>query len=171
MWAVKPITVLTGDTTFKPSMTIKKKMIAKHLGKVPSLVIAGEWTSLWNPTHRNLHYRTAVNRKLNKSGTLTKNPCLQQSVLKNIQTKKQKNSPLPLVLSILEVWFFWPFLRICKDVTGDKWVSSSKMVTLLYIITTIIRSNKGNSSGLQPMVFWQWFYHKTSWLCTKPQEI
>lgn len=103
MQAVKPIMILTGDMTFKPSMTIKEKMMAKHLGKVASLVIAGRWISLRNPKHRNLHYRIGVNRKLNKSGTLNKNPHLQQSLLHLKQTHKQKNSPLPLVLTQLEV--------------------------------------------------------------------
>lgn len=33
---VKPVMILTGDTPFKPSLVIKEKMMAKHLGKVPS---------------------------------------------------------------------------------------------------------------------------------------
>lgn len=64
--------------------------MAKHLGKVPSLVIGGGGFLYEIQSTGTCIGRIAVNRKLNKSATLNKNPCFQQSVL-HLQKHKGRN--------------------------------------------------------------------------------
>lgn len=132
--------ILTGDTPFKPSLAIKEKMMAKHLGKVPPLLNCWCVDFSMKPKHWNLYYRIGVDQR--------NHPCLQGSIFHFKQTNKQTNIPLPLVSSSWKLDFL-TVPRIHKDELGSEWVSPSTMVTSFYILTKVMRRNKHSTSGLQ----------------------
>lgn len=82
--------------------------------------------------------------KLNTSGTLNKNPCLQQSGLKK---RKKKHQFISTGINFVGSLIFDSYseFAIC-----DK-INSSERAALLYIVITVIRSDK-NTSRLQPAV-------------------
>lgn len=62
--------ILTGNTPFKPSLATEENKMAKHLGKVPSLLNVWCVDFSMKPKHKNLYYRIGVNQKNEQKGNL-----------------------------------------------------------------------------------------------------